>query len=107
MGQVLNVLHTAIQNKRVLIKPHFEDFDKTKQGYVSKNQFLRILNQFRLFPDENALNLILKRYMDKGSVDEVNYYEFCKDVDIYDEGVEISKKYAQSFLDYKKPLNEP
>lgn len=45
--------------------------------------------------------------MDKGSVDEVNYYEFCKDVDIYDEGVEISKKYAQSFLDYKKPLNEP
>ena len=52
-------------------------------------------------------NLILKRYMDKGSVDEVNYYEFCKDVDIYDEGVEISKKYAQSFLDYKKPTNEP
>jgi hypothetical protein len=38
--------------------------------------------------------LILKRYSDKGSVDEVNYYEFCQDVDIYDEGVDISKKYA-------------
>jgi hypothetical protein len=38
--------------------------------------------------------LILKRYTDRGNLDEVNYFEFCKEVDIYDEGVEISKKYA-------------
>jgi len=32
-----------IQNKRVLMKPHFQDFDRTKNGYISKNQFSRIL----------------------------------------------------------------
>lgn len=95
-----------IQNKRVLIKPHFEDFDITKQGYISKNQFLRILNQFGLFPNEEALNLILKRYTDKGTLDEVNYYEFCRDVDIPDEGAEISKKYAESFQNFKKTENK-
>lgn len=90
----------------MLIKPHFEDFDITKQGYISKNQFLRILNQFGLFPNEEALNIILKRYTDKGTLDEVNYYEFCRDVDIPDEGAEISKKYAQSFQNFTKTENK-
>ena len=90
----------------MLIKPHFEDFDKTKQGYISKNQFLRILNQFSLFPNEEALNLILKRYTDKGTLDEVNYYEFCRDVDIFDEGVTVSRTYADSFKTYQKPEKE-
>ena len=46
-----------IQNKRVLMKPHFQDFDRTKNGYISKNQFSRILHQFNLFPERNALDL--------------------------------------------------
>lgn len=103
---MLNLYHKEIQNKRVLIKPHFEDFDKTKQGYISKNQFLRILNFFGLFPDEESLNLILKRYTDKGTLDEVNYYDFCRDVDIYDEGVAVSKAYADSFKNYSKTENQ-
>ncbi len=61
---------------------------------------MRILNQFGLFPKEEALNLILKRYTDKGTLDEVNYYEFCRDVDIYDEGVAVSKAYADSFKNW-------
>jgi hypothetical protein len=47
-----------------------------------------------MFPDETTLNLILKRYTDKGTLDEVNYYEFCHDVDIYEEGVALSQTYA-------------
>ena len=85
-----------------MIKPHFQDFDKTKQGYISKNQFLRILYQFGLYPDEQSLNLILRRYIDKGNLDEVNYYEFCRDVDIYDEGVKISEGHATAFKTFKK-----
>ncbi len=61
---------------------------------------MRILNQFSLFPNEEALNLILKRYTDKGTLDEVNYYEFCRDVDIYDEGGPelLTKESAKSVL---------
>jgi len=44
----------------------------------------------------------LRRYIDKGNLDEVNYYEFCRDVDIYDEGVQISEGHATAFKSYKK-----
>ena len=77
------------------MKPHFKDFDKQKGGYISKNQFLRILHQFSMMPEQNQLNLLLRKYIDRGNLDQVNYYEFCKDVEVQDEGQRISKNYFQ------------
>ena len=34
----------AIQNKRLNLKPMFQDFDITKNSHVSKIQFMRVLN---------------------------------------------------------------
>lgn len=93
-----------IRNRRVLLKPHFMDFDKTRTGHISKNQFLRILTQFGLCPDKEAVNLIFRRYTDKGNLDEVNYYDFCKDIDLYDvDAKEISKTYYNSFFNPDQP----
>ena len=39
-----------------------------------------------MMPDEKELNLLLRKYIDRGNLDQVNYYEFCKDVEIQDEG---------------------
>jgi len=103
LQQVIYLYQQHIRNRRVLLKPTFQDYDKTQLGYVSKNQFVRILNQFGLFPNNEALNLLLKRYIDRGNLDEVNYFDFCKDVDLYDdEGKKISKEHAESF---KNPIN--
>lgn len=42
--------------------------------------------------------------MDKGNLNEVNYYEFVKDTDSYNEdGKVISKTHANSFVQYKGP----
>lgn len=30
---------------------------------------------------EDVMNVLLKRYMDKGNIDEVNYQDFCNDID--------------------------
>lgn len=35
-----------------------------------------------MLPDEKVLNLLLKKYIDRGNLDEVNYYDFCRDVEI-------------------------
>ena len=45
--------------------------------------------QFNLFPDQQSLELIMKKYVDNGNTNEVNYYQFCRDVDIFDEGIDI------------------
>lgn len=78
------------------------DFDKTRGGYIKTNQFLRILNQFNLFPDLESLNLLLKRFIDKANLNEVNYYDFCRIVDQSDEGVALSKSHADAFKNYTK-----
>lgn len=44
-------------------------------------QFLRVLNLLRVSAPEEVTAQLLRRYMDKGNVDEVNYVDFCEDVD--------------------------
>lgn len=33
--------------------------------------------------NEKQFNLLLKKYMDRGNLSEVNYYQFIQDVDKY------------------------
>ncbi len=74
----------------------------TKQGYITKNQFLRILDMFRIRADDRSLDIILKYYADKGNLNEINYYNFCRDVDLYNEdGKAISKTHADSFSNWR------
>ena len=76
----------VFKTKRLHLKPLFEDFDITKIGYVTKNQFTRLLKQYDLIPNnEQQFNLVLKKYMDKGNLNEVNYYQFIRDIDEYNE----------------------
>lgn len=85
------------------MKPLFEDFDITKIGYVTKNQFTRLLKQYDLIPhNERQFNLLLKKYMDKGNLNEVNYYQFIRDIDKYNEDSKvISQSYADSFIGFR------
>ncbi len=66
---------------------------------------MRILDQFGVLPKSpEDVNLLLKKYVDNGNLNEVNYYEFVKDVDFYNEdGKHISKTHANSFVHYNKP----
>ena len=101
LEQLLKGYQSVIATKRLHLKPQFEDFDITKIGYVTKNQFCRILKQFNLTPNDYLYNLLLKKYMDKGNLDEVNYYEFIRDVDRYGEvGLDLSKTHTDRFADY-------
>ena len=71
----------AVTNKRIHLKPCFQDFDRTKSGHVTKAQFLRVLDLLKVSTPEHITVMILRRYLDKGNLDEVNYVDFCEDVD--------------------------
>jgi Ca2+-binding EF-hand superfamily protein len=81
MNDVITQYRDAIKQRRMHLKPVFQDFDITKNGHVTKMQFLRVLNLLRVSAPEAVTAQILRRYMDKGNVDEVNYVDFCEDVD--------------------------
>lgn len=99
---ILDLIKHEIQTRRILLKPHFSDFDKVNIGYVTRSQFLRVLSKFDIYPQEDYLEVILQCYSDNGNLNEVNYYEFCKDVDGPDEvTTKINTTHANMF---KAPL---
>ena len=105
---VVNVLkeyQKAVQIKRIHLKPMFQDFDITKNQHVTKHQFLRTLAQLGVTAEQETLNILLKAYMDKGNADEVNYFDFCNDVDSPEQLFGVGRGFNHSFDYY--PKNQP
>jgi len=69
---------------------------------VTKHQFLRTLGLLGVSCSENILNTLLKAYMDRGNVDEVNYFDFCNDIDSPEQLFGVGRGYNHSFDYYPK-----
>ena len=102
---IISEYRTAVQHRRIHLKPQIQDFDITKCGHVTKSQFLRVLAQLGIFAPESLLALIVKHYMDKGNADEVNYVDFCNDVDTHEGMFGVGRAHNQSFDYY--PRTQP
>jgi len=79
--EIVNTASKLVLTQRFNMKPFFQAFDTTACGYVTKSQFARVLSQVGLKPSEETMNILLKYYMNKGNLDEVNYVDFVNDVD--------------------------
>jgi len=58
---------------------------------------MRVLAQLGIYAAEAVLSLVLKKYMDKGNADEVNYVDFCNHVDTPEDMFGVGRDYNQSF----------
>ena len=100
--QVLDQYRTAVKIQRMHLKPVFQDFDRTKNGHVTKLQFLRVLDLLRINAPDHINQQLLRRYMDKGNVDEVNYVDFCEDIDGATQLYGVGQEHNHSFDYYPK-----
>ena len=79
---LLGAIRTEIMNKRILIKPQFQDYDKTKSCHITTEQFRRVMKILSLIPPDEALfQLLIRKYLDSGNIREINYFKFCADID--------------------------
>ena len=99
---ILNQYRSAVQIKRIHLKPILADFDITKNQHVTKHQFLRTLDVLGVTAPSTTLNVLLKAYMDKGNADEVNYYDFCEDIDGSEQLFYVPRAFNHSFDYYPK-----
>ena len=82
MVDAMTALNKQVVCNRILLKPGFMDFDRSKSQHITAQQFLRVVKTLGLMPPNDELfNLMIRRYCDLGNTKEVNYYKFCKDVD--------------------------
>jgi hypothetical protein len=54
---------------------------------------LRVLNQLGIMASDSVMNILLKKYMDMGNLDEINYVDFCNDIDGPDDIFGVGRDY--------------
>jgi len=83
-------IRTFVRKRRAEMKPMFQDFDRAERGYVSRNQFSRIMSMMQFDLDEKAIDLLAGVYCDFGNHNDFNWKAFLKTVDPPAEDVEVA-----------------
>jgi Ca2+-binding EF-hand superfamily protein len=73
--EFLQLVGVEIKNRRLLIKPFFQDKDKSSSGFITATRFRSIFDSQKLPLTEAQLGLIMKRFQAKAA-NEINYVEF-------------------------------
>jgi len=82
MLDAITQMNNKIKAERILLKPGFMDFDRSQQLHITQHQFLRVLKSLGLMPNNQGVyDLIIRKYCDRGTSAEVNYWKFCMALD--------------------------
>ena len=81
---------------RVMAKSFFRDNDRANIGIVPSSRFASILSFFKLHTDEKEMNILIKRFFSKNSI-EINYYDFDY----------VLQKYVKMIEEEKEKENTP
>ena len=91
--ELVNRIRDTVSQKRISMKPVFQDFDRTKLGtfstdHVTRSRFERCLHLTGFNLTQQEYSLLEEKYDDMGRGD-VNYKMFLDDVDMGEEGSTI------------------
>ena len=76
---------------RVMAKSFFRDNDRANIVIVPSSRFTSILSFFKLHDDEKEMNILIKRFYSKNSI-EINYYDFVYVLQNYVKMIEEEKE---------------
>ena len=51
-----------VSSKRILIKNQLQDFDKTKCSFITRDQFIRVLDGLGLVQNEQLCDILCRNY---------------------------------------------
>lgn len=90
VAEVEDCLRAKIRVRRILIKPMFQDLDRSHRGFISKSQFARAMGTCGLALSETEIALLSTVYCTLGNHVDFNYVDFCKRVDPMDDDVQLA-----------------
>lgn len=68
-------LGTDVKHRRLLMKPHYQDKDRTRAGFINFTRFRSIFDNFKMRVSDQEFAIIAKRFAAKAA-NEINYVEF-------------------------------
>lgn len=51
-----------VSSQRILIKQQIQDYDRTKGSFITKEQFIRVLDNLNLVRNQNLVELLCRKY---------------------------------------------
>ncbi|OWZ24484.1 hypothetical protein PHMEG_000432 [Phytophthora megakarya] len=100
--RIMLTMKRAIDRQRMEIKPAFEDFDRSKQGFISSTKFERVLSMFNLLPAQASdTRLLVIKFREQAaigtsatlsSICDVNYRAFLEALKILGGYTKIGSK---------------
>ena len=73
LQQVLDYIRWAIKSKRIFVKPPLQDYDRTKSNLVTREQFIRVLDNLGLVKNEELAELLSIKYARSSNQKEICY----------------------------------
>ncbi|OQR91849.1 hypothetical protein ACHHYP_04300 [Achlya hypogyna] len=75
---LLRSMQARIANKRLELKPSFEDFDPSNQGFISHTKFERVLSVFQLLPPAAPIaRLLCIKFSERGNAPKPGVSSTC------------------------------
>jgi Ca2+-binding EF-hand superfamily protein len=74
-------IRAKVKFRRTLLRPAFQDMDRTRRGHVTRSQFGRVMVMLGFELGEDDINDLCGVYCDIGNLREFNYLDFCKSCD--------------------------
>lgn len=81
IGNLEAEIASRVKERRILLRPAFEDFDPIRRGHVTKSQFARVMATCGFRLEFAQIDLLCRKYCDLGNDREFNYMEFNYTVD--------------------------
>jgi hypothetical protein len=91
LDALLHRFGEQVRLRRLLIKPFFQDKDKSRSGFISMTRFRQIMDNFKLHASEQEFKLVNKRFQAKAA-NEINYTEFDHVLRQYSGDLELPAK---------------
>lgn len=89
-------VRTKVRLRRILMKPMFEDMDRARRGYITRNQFSRAMGNLGFKLNEMEIGLLGGVYCNNGNHLDFNYKDFCLAVDPLDEDTQAAEMQQSS-----------
>jgi Ca2+-binding EF-hand superfamily protein len=75
LDNCLSRVGTDVKYRRLLIKPFFQDKDKSNSGFIQNSRFRAIFDTMKLTVTDDEFKIICRRFQARAA-NEVNYVEF-------------------------------
>jgi len=71
-----------VSSQRILIKEKLQDYDRTKSSFITREQFVRVLDNLNLVKNQRLVDILCRKYARSVNPSrEINYCDFIQDVE--------------------------